>query len=360
MASESTLRGYLLEEALAWLLRHTGYRLLVHNSQDMAELTQGGNGLQVRGRGADHQVDVLGEFAFPPAFSLPIRLFLEAKFTRRRADLKALRNAHGVIDDINENFARRPDSQFSRRFRYVYALFSASGFTSDAETYALAQQISLVDLSIEAYGWLRQAVETAASALYPLQEAHDVGVFPVNWMRGQLRDRFDTLPKPTPADFSLPGTNAAEFAREASPILGQFTKQVMRDETDELLLGFPAAPFILPIVARDARAFLNFARNHRSHEIQLHWTRSEWQASPSPSLAGDISDSPISGQEYQLKFSLPEAFKEWIREHNDRIEERAGDKARKFLMNIVIYHMEKGSDVLETLQLRYNSDDMHR
>jgi hypothetical protein len=33
-------------------------------------------------RGASHQVDVLGEFALTPAFSLPIRMFLEAKFNR--------------------------------------------------------------------------------------------------------------------------------------------------------------------------------------------------------------------------------------------------------------------------------------
>ena len=32
--SRAVLRGYLLEEALAWLLRNTGHRLLVHDSQD--------------------------------------------------------------------------------------------------------------------------------------------------------------------------------------------------------------------------------------------------------------------------------------------------------------------------------------
>lgn len=34
MTYRAVLRGYLLEEALAWLLRNTGYRLLVHDSQD--------------------------------------------------------------------------------------------------------------------------------------------------------------------------------------------------------------------------------------------------------------------------------------------------------------------------------------
>ena len=34
MTYRAVLRGYMLEEALAWLLRNMGYRLLVHDSQD--------------------------------------------------------------------------------------------------------------------------------------------------------------------------------------------------------------------------------------------------------------------------------------------------------------------------------------
>ena len=93
--SEAQLRGYLLEEALAWLMRYSGYRPLVRQSQDPDELVQRGNGLRVSGRGAEHQVDVLGEFAFTPAFSLPIRLFLEAKFKAEKTPLRDVRNAHG-------------------------------------------------------------------------------------------------------------------------------------------------------------------------------------------------------------------------------------------------------------------------
>ena len=74
MSTSDQLGGYLLEEALAWLLRNSGYRLLVDHSQDPDELVSRGNGLCVKGRGAEHQVDVLGEFAFTPAFSLPIIL----------------------------------------------------------------------------------------------------------------------------------------------------------------------------------------------------------------------------------------------------------------------------------------------
>lgn len=38
MVKDSALRGYLLEESLAWLLRFSGYRLLVHEDQDPVEL----------------------------------------------------------------------------------------------------------------------------------------------------------------------------------------------------------------------------------------------------------------------------------------------------------------------------------
>lgn len=362
LASEAALRGYILEEALAWLLRHTGYRLLVHESQDRAELKQEGNGLQVKGRGADHQVDVLGEFAFPPAFSLPIRLFLEAKFTGKKADLKTVRNAHGVIHDINENFMRGPNSQFGKRYRYVYALFSASGFTPDAESYALAQQISLVDLSSAAFSWLRAAVETAAHELFPLQTNYDVGTFPVNWMRGQLRVVLGTLPDPEPADFSLPETDAHRFAERATPILLNFAEQVMEDASAEFLLGFPSAPFILPILARNVRGFLRFAHEYPSHSIRLRrsrsGSRSEWQVTPSPAIEDTDVLVPVTGQEYLLKFNLPERFEEWIDEREDRRDRRTLDKARKFLSNIVIYRMEMNSDLLETFQLRYDPNDM--
>jgi hypothetical protein len=38
----AVLRGHLLEEALAWLLRNAGYRLLVHDNQDPDELVMNG------------------------------------------------------------------------------------------------------------------------------------------------------------------------------------------------------------------------------------------------------------------------------------------------------------------------------
>ena len=98
MISEAALKGYLLEEALAWVLSGSGYRLLVHKSQDPGELEDGRNGLCVKGRGAEHQVDVLGEFVATPARS-PCQsgYSWRQSFAARLADLMRVRNAHGVI-----------------------------------------------------------------------------------------------------------------------------------------------------------------------------------------------------------------------------------------------------------------------
>lgn len=62
--------GFVLEETIAWLLRYSGYRLLTSPDDDRDELAWAGNGLLVRGRGADHQADVLGAFTFVPRLML--------------------------------------------------------------------------------------------------------------------------------------------------------------------------------------------------------------------------------------------------------------------------------------------------
>jgi hypothetical protein len=192
MTYRAVLRGYLLEEALAWLLRNSGYELLTDKDQDPEALGWDHGALVVHGRGADHQVDVLGNFALTPAFSLPIRMFLEAKYYSTPCRLPIIRNAHGVIHDVNENFIHPAGSRPRRRYQYVYALFSASGFTRPAQDYGLAQQISLVDLSSASFGWLKDAIAEAAAQLYLLRNQHLIRRFPVSWMRQVLCTQLGT------------------------------------------------------------------------------------------------------------------------------------------------------------------------
>jgi hypothetical protein len=341
---EATLKGYLLEEVLAWMLRGSGYRLLVHEKQDPEELCMAGNGLCVRGRGADHQVDVLGEFAFTPAFSLPVRLFLEAKFTRQPCRLPVVRNAHGVIHDINENFTRGPRHRLRKRYRYVYALFSTSGFTQNAQDFALAQQISLVDLSGAFFSPLRDRIERAAADLIAFQREYRVDRFPVNWIRGEIRRLLGTWPDMLDAEWEYPETSAYGFSQAAQPVLHGLASGLQESQQNELLLGFPSAPFILPLAADNVDRFLRYARQHPDHVIRLRrsdrGTGAEWTAFPADDAEG-----------YQLTFGLPDRLEEWITENEDRRTARTRQVKQAFLADIIVYRMH--GDDLQTFQLHY-------
>lgn len=361
LTSEETLRGYLLEEALAWLLRNSGYRLLIDESQDPVELKNSGIGLCVRGRGAIHQVDVLGEFAFTPAFSLPIRLFLEAKFTDKPTRLPIVRNAHGVIHDINENFvAGGAGQQLRKRFRYVYALFSASGFSKHAQGYALAHQISLIDLSGPSFSWLLNAVRITAEQLHGLQEPFGIKRFPVHWMRDRLRlllgtvlDRPDTAWQPTE-------TEAEDFAYRAWPIISQLSERLRQRQRAELLLGFPSAPFILPMATDDVDSFLHYVGNDPEHRIRLRRrvgeaNTAEWIVRPDP----EYDDTPMGRRDqYQLAFELPRYLEQWIGRDSEEAVSRTRSVKRELLADIVIYRME--NDELRTFQLKYQPSDFRR
>ncbi|MEV4501941.1 hypothetical protein [Streptomyces klenkii] len=342
MATRATLRGYLLEESLAWLLRHSGYRLLVDAQQDPVELVSEGNTLRVRGRGALHQVDVLGEFAFTPAFSLPVRLFLEAKFYRTPCRLEVVRNAHGVLHDVNENFMTLPSTRPRQRYQYSYALFSASGFTTDAQKYALAHQISLVDLSGESFDWLRNALYATAGALFDAQTTYHLKSFPVSWMRNELRKALGMGPAGLLPEAS---TSATQFEGVASQLLADFVAVLEEHSEAELLLGFPAAPFILPLAADDKQQFLKYADASPDHSVRLrrtgHGEAAEWTLSP----WGADEDA------YRLTFKLPEHIEQWISGVEEKERQRTSEIKTQFLSAITIYRMN-GAGV-RSYQLRY-------
>jgi hypothetical protein len=320
-----------------------------------------GNGLCVRGRGAEHQVDVLGEFAFTPAFSLPIRLFLEAKFRSKPCDLRDVRNALGVIDDINENFVHGAGSRLRKRFRYVYALFSASGFAREAQDFALAQQISLVDLAGPSFMWLREIIEDTAARLYEAQEIHHVSRFPVNWMRNRLRRSLHTMPDNVDNEvLGFPVTGALEFALIATPLLDGLAEALLEHQQNELLLGFPAAPFILPLVTSNIQEFLDYARVDPEHAVRLRRMgvghAAEWVVSPTDQGKDDLFDDYLPG--YRLTFNLPDRLESWIGDNEEYRINRTRAVKREYLSDIVIYRME--GDNLHTYQLKYEPTELRR
>ena len=370
MFTETQLRGYLLEETLAWLLQDSGYALLTSREDDPDELLGETGNLRVKGRGTSHQADVLGQFAFTPAFSLPVRLFLEAKFRGNRTGLDAVRNAFGVIQDVNENYM--PDLRSARprrRFQYRYALFSASGFSHPAQDFALAHQISLVDLSGQSFAALLEAVRVAAQHLYRSQRgAAQPARLTLRQLRAELRSRLDTAPGvsldhfedsshfprvPQPEDDEGPAATEEVPPRTSEvEILDEFAHDSRMRDSVSLLLAFPAAPFIVPMATTDKAGFLRYADQHPSHRIRLrrvdHGSSREWIVS-----AAHDQDA------YELRCTLPDALENWISDNEERQPQRIWTIKTGFLANIMIYYRAEDGGV-RACQLRYEPGELRR
>jgi hypothetical protein len=149
LLSTKQIRGLVLEEIILVLLSKAGYRIL--KAQEDALIRDGKAGLEVQGRGEWHQVDALVAYDHTPAFLFPIRLGLEAKAyfptesSSGKVGIEVIRNAVGVVKDLNENyFSDSAQTLKLKRYNYVYSIFSLNGFTKNAQRYAMAHQIYLV------------------------------------------------------------------------------------------------------------------------------------------------------------------------------------------------------------------------
>ena len=150
MPYPSQIRGMLLEEAISYLLLHAGFENVRPDSNDQTIRT-GPSGLYVRGRGEDHQADALGQFMVSMPFGNPERLIVEAKcYSTDKVGIDIVRNAVGVLKDIHEFFlpTKKDEKPERPRYHYRYAVFSATPFTANAQRYAYAQDIYLIQLTL--------------------------------------------------------------------------------------------------------------------------------------------------------------------------------------------------------------------
>ncbi len=306
----------MLEELLAELLRASGYELLVDADQDAFALVAGPNGLRVRGRGADHQADVLGQLRLALPFTFPIRLFVEAKYRTGKTSLADVRNAVGVLNDVNEHFSTAAAQAAGLKTRHVYryALFSASGFTQDAQSYALAHQLSLIDLSAPAFEPILQLAARIANALFDL--ASDVGVdrFPIGQVRDALRGAFGTLPGQSRADDFESLSSAEAAAKNATTNGGLPIDRLARiaaeaaDSDLAMYFAFTATPFIAVLVPDepvDAAVFFGDAREAR-RDIRIVFA-GEDAANGEWALIAQQGDRPVT-----LRLATAPGIEPWL------------------------------------------------
>ena len=330
MATQAQVRGYLLEEVLAWLLRNNGYVLLTEPVSGDPALEMNGAGLTVRGRGARHQANVLGEFPYTPPFSLPIRMFVEAK-SYQPTDPVGLGVVRNPVADVNEFDV---GSSLSR-YRYVYSLFSTSGFTDDAVEFALKHQISLVDLTLPMYDALRARVEQAASRVHP----YVIGAGSVGRLRQLVRHVLGT------ADVQLP--RQIPGRQTQLDTIRQLQSDLEDSFGGEFLLAFPPAPLVLALTG-DIGRFLRHAELGHDHRINIlrdteGSTATGWIIRP----ANDSGPADSNDFSYTLRFSLPPYVEEWL-----MIDRRNARQLKQTnLATIMIYRLYDG--VPQAYQLRY-------
>lgn len=146
MPTAGQIRGMLLEEVLLQLLRTSGY-VPVEGAGIDSTLSDGPSGLEVRGRGTEHQIDAIADYRLTHPFGYRQRLLVEAKCYDTPSGIEVIRNAIGVLKDVSE-YWRKGDQE---RFHYHYAVFSASGFTTRAQDCAFAQDVYPIPLWKSAY-----------------------------------------------------------------------------------------------------------------------------------------------------------------------------------------------------------------
>jgi hypothetical protein len=334
--SPQALAGYILEEMLAYLLRNAGYRLLTDESQDPHELANRHHGLIVRGRGAEHQVDVLGELSWIPAFTYPLRLVLEAKCRIGKTDIATVRNMVATLLDINQNnMPSRLGSGAApmprAKYAYVGAIFSASGFSSHAADFALAHAISLIDLGTTVFSSLVAAAGECAAALnahYDEQRSRSAARF-VKAVRDSLRRELGTAPKLQEdliSDLGIP-RRPLEIAMRAAR------------RTDELFVGMAFGPHMLVLKADDPKSFLRYAAELPTHEVTIHWSEADddgktWSIVPRHDAGA-----------YRLSFKLPERLAAWIF-GAENVRRAALSAKPAFFSSITIYRRDERQDRL--------------
>lgn len=355
--SRDALKGYILEEVLAYLVRTTGYKLLVDSSQDPRDLENRGNGLVVRGRGGVHQADVLGQLEWIPAFTYPLRLFVEAKFRNDKTGIDVVRNAIGVILDINQNSPPvREQSTFPQKYQYVYALFSTSGFSKPAMEMALAHQISLIDLSGDEYLRLRRSIGQSADSIVRRidsavnGEGHGLDEMPissrgrlVSGVRSVIRRKLETLPA------------GIQYPEYDIPMLEDVLESVIEvaRQYGELFVAMANGPYMLLMKADDPIAFLEYARNHPRHGVLITWSQQNdygrtWRITPSEDETA-----------YGLSFRLPEILSRWIFGVSDNIRRRAFQIKEEYFSTITIYRHIEGRDCLFRLEFDLEKTRRH-
>ncbi len=272
MATIPQTRGMILEEVLLYLLRQSGYRTIEKVGSDPT-LTTHSAGLAVRGRGGIHQIDAIADFTVCPPFSNSQRLLIEAKYYSKTPGIEVVRNAIGVLKDVNEYWTASDLQVRKTRYHYQYACFSAIDFSSNAEKYAYSHDIYLIPLTKSRFIQPVVAlIREVADQAFPKNDKGELQ-FNLTELRGKFRDSFKRINDLGTSSirqiYEVDSDNAVDileaFFNSCRRINGSLIAMLARQ--------FPVFLTINPDLGGDEMANLDF-RDYSS--VRIFWNENGW------------------------------------------------------------------------------------
>ncbi|MDX1521716.1 MAG: restriction endonuclease, partial [Anaerolineae bacterium] len=149
MTTIAHIRNMLLEEAILSLIRAGGYRPVDLEDETDPTLERGVEGVGVVGRGGAHCFEAIAEARYLLPGNRPQRLLIEAKTyaSGKPVDVAVVQQAVGLVIDVNQARVWSGDHALPERwYAYRYVLCSTTGFSPEAQRYAFAQNIHLLQL----------------------------------------------------------------------------------------------------------------------------------------------------------------------------------------------------------------------
>lgn len=300
---KSQARGYLLEIVLSKLIEINGYDVI--RMADNDEIVSRGNGLNVRGRGGFHQFDTLGRFKITPPFVYPLRLFVEAKFyDSNKVGIDRVRMGVGILEDVNSNYSTvkmNMEELSIEKYQYHYVIFSTSGFTEDAQLFAIAHKIHLIDLTGDEYRSIIDLIREIVEEL-----------------NNRFSDGYDNISK---EEFSLFKDQFSEVIRgETLDINCRYDQELMKMVYDLkrniggqlVYLATANSPYIIPLFSN--KDFNEILRNAPHQDIAIRWEVSH---------SNKWSTTFRYNQDFTIQFTLPNVLLKYMISDINHIEDNA-------------------------------------
>jgi hypothetical protein len=289
-----------------------------------------------------HQIDAIADFSISPPFAYPIRLLLEAKFYQRNVGIEIVRNAVGVVKDVNE-FWIASNNMSKPRFHYQYAIFTSSSFTKPAQEYAFAQDIYLIKLENNRYFY--PIIESLAELNYS-----DFGGESETQINIDLTELRKNIRKSLSIENPCGITEYCvrqNFNREKLNNIVQSSLRLGASYLGVLGNSFPV--FLTP------SEFFDIDNLIADPTVRICWNSEKWYIVRQHAICQSLNESDII-----FSFDLPDELFKLYSENNMLSQSRALDLKQDFMSSIQITFRDPNRKFMSSLELKLDDGWLRR